>query len=401
MASDLSILIPRLRAAIAALPPGAWPLDRQTLQVVMGGRRFGKTAQAYVDLAAEAAPALLEHAELYEHLRTRPLDTIALAKGGVFAGRVPDNVVLNGEDLDRAIREEMGRPQAAQAEQVAERDEILNDFERELFDATKPEWVAGMTNDWTAIGAQLCTKDGRVTGNAVVTGSKEANGTPFYSVVTDVGTQLHLSEQELKSRFHQPRFTMVVERHPGVLRRAGQALPLQAKPKAPQLYEEDALLLAQAVDMLSEYAADLRRRGADSEAAGAKCSSAAVLRLGGALSRAALAASEAALPAPEDKPEAVNARLLSELRGAHQALEANGFTQQAGTARAVIADAEAAWPALAERVAQLLDGFDSRIATAEANGDSYDAGYLKAMKASFKALVTSLGLGATDEKGGA
>lgn len=120
MASDLSILIPRLRAAIAALPPGPWPLDSTTLQVVMSARRCGKTVQTYVELAAEAAPALLEHAELYEHLRTRPLDTIALAKGGVFAGRVPDNVVLNGEDLDRAIREEMGRPQPAEAEPVAE-----------------------------------------------------------------------------------------------------------------------------------------------------------------------------------------------------------------------------------------------------------------------------------------
>jgi len=37
----------------------------------------------------------------YQYLRERPVDTIE--KGGVFAGLVPDNVVLNGEDLDRAI----------------------------------------------------------------------------------------------------------------------------------------------------------------------------------------------------------------------------------------------------------------------------------------------------------
>lgn len=119
MASDLSILIPRLRAAIAALPPGTWPLDGTTLQVLMSARRVGKAVQTYVELAAKAVPALLEHAELYEHLRMRPLDTIALAKGGVFAGRVPDNVVLNGEDLDRAIREDMGQQQPAQAQLVA------------------------------------------------------------------------------------------------------------------------------------------------------------------------------------------------------------------------------------------------------------------------------------------
>jgi hypothetical protein len=37
----------------------------------------------------------------YQYLRERPVDTIDT--GGVFAGLVPDNVVLNGEDLDRAI----------------------------------------------------------------------------------------------------------------------------------------------------------------------------------------------------------------------------------------------------------------------------------------------------------
>ncbi|MBG6083166.1 hypothetical protein [Rubrivivax gelatinosus] len=62
----------------------------------------------------------------------------------------------------------------------------------------------------------------------------------------------------------------------------------------PELSEEDALLLAQAVDMLNEYAAELGQKGADSAAAGAECSSAAVLRLGGALSRAARVAKEVA-----------------------------------------------------------------------------------------------------------
>lgn len=37
----------------------------------------------------------------YAYLRSRPLD--AIQKGGVFAGLVPDNVVLNGDDLDAAV----------------------------------------------------------------------------------------------------------------------------------------------------------------------------------------------------------------------------------------------------------------------------------------------------------
>ena len=39
----------------------------------------------------------------YQFLRERPVDAIAINGGGVFAGKVPDNVVLNGEDLDSAV----------------------------------------------------------------------------------------------------------------------------------------------------------------------------------------------------------------------------------------------------------------------------------------------------------
>lgn len=41
----------------------------------------------------------------YRWLRSRDLNTIA--EGGVFAGRTPENIVLNGEALDRAVDEAM------------------------------------------------------------------------------------------------------------------------------------------------------------------------------------------------------------------------------------------------------------------------------------------------------
>ena len=41
----------------------------------------------------------------YAYLREKPLTTVN--DGGVFVGRTPDNVVLNGDDLDAAIRAEM------------------------------------------------------------------------------------------------------------------------------------------------------------------------------------------------------------------------------------------------------------------------------------------------------
>lgn len=46
-------------------------------------------------------PADAEEAARYRWLRSRDVGTIK--NGGVFAGLTPDNVVLNGTDLDEAI----------------------------------------------------------------------------------------------------------------------------------------------------------------------------------------------------------------------------------------------------------------------------------------------------------
>lgn len=60
---------------------------------------------AHAHRRIEALEALLlketPDAERYRWLRERDLDTVHA--GGVFAGRTPDNVVLNGADLDTAI----------------------------------------------------------------------------------------------------------------------------------------------------------------------------------------------------------------------------------------------------------------------------------------------------------
>lgn len=44
-------------------------------------------------------------AKRYRWLRAKDLETIS--NGGVFAGLTPDNIVLNGSDLDKAVDEEM------------------------------------------------------------------------------------------------------------------------------------------------------------------------------------------------------------------------------------------------------------------------------------------------------
>ena len=50
---------------------------------------------------ALSSAQVLEYAKRYAWLRERDLNT--LHEGGVFAGRTPHNVVLNGADLDEAI----------------------------------------------------------------------------------------------------------------------------------------------------------------------------------------------------------------------------------------------------------------------------------------------------------
>jgi hypothetical protein len=44
----------------------------------------------------------------YRFLRNRQTRPVDMAAGGVFAGRIPNNVILGGEDLDRAIDAELG-----------------------------------------------------------------------------------------------------------------------------------------------------------------------------------------------------------------------------------------------------------------------------------------------------
>lgn len=55
-------------------------------------------AEAYDQLKAENE-ALRKDAERYRVLRQADVDTIH--NGGLFAGLTPDNIVINGHDLDR------------------------------------------------------------------------------------------------------------------------------------------------------------------------------------------------------------------------------------------------------------------------------------------------------------
>lgn len=78
----------------------------------------------------------------------------------------------------------------------------------ELHDLLMPDWAVGTTDTW-CLGAQLCTKDGRVVGNAVIVGERvNAYGRSFWPVVTDKGNSMRLTDGELDSMFHPPRWIM-------------------------------------------------------------------------------------------------------------------------------------------------------------------------------------------------
>ncbi len=83
----------------------AYLAGRSDAQLLLNGYFAGTNVQAPVvtDTQSEAdeIERLRIDAARYRWLRSRDLDTIS--KGGVFAGMTPENVILNEEDLDRAI----------------------------------------------------------------------------------------------------------------------------------------------------------------------------------------------------------------------------------------------------------------------------------------------------------
>lgn len=78
-----------------------------------------------------------------------------------------------------------------------------------------PDWAIGTTSE-LAPGAQLCTRDGRKVGNAVVCGPKVLeHGREYWPVLTDAGTTLRLNDAELAELFWPPRWLMDPATAPG------------------------------------------------------------------------------------------------------------------------------------------------------------------------------------------
>lgn len=81
---------------------------------------------------------------------------------------------------------------------------------REYLGYPIPDWAIGLSEgNYMEVGAQLCTKDGRKTGNAYVHNITEHEKLgQLATVVTDVGSIMQLTHSELKSMFYPPQYVM-------------------------------------------------------------------------------------------------------------------------------------------------------------------------------------------------
>lgn len=91
-----------------------------------------------------------------------------------------------------------------------------------LLDEPWPPWATGKASgSYSEYGAQLCTKDGRNIGNALIVGMANrviADRTmDVVEIITDIGTRLVLTPNELEELFHVPQWTMDVERFRAIL----------------------------------------------------------------------------------------------------------------------------------------------------------------------------------------
>ena len=98
-----------------------------------------------------------------------------------------------------------------------------------------PCWATGPTTT-LAPGAQLCTKDGRKVGNAVITGEavEHISGRFVWPVTTDAGNTLYLNDSEIDELFWPPQWLMDPATAPGEIK----ATLLAELKKAQALIEE-------------------------------------------------------------------------------------------------------------------------------------------------------------------
>jgi hypothetical protein len=82
----------------------------------------------------------------------------------------------------------------------------------------KPDWATGLAETYMQPSAQLCTRDGRRMGNAIVAALETRHDKKFAVVVSDAGSVVRFTERELEELFHQPKWLMNLDTHLGIER---------------------------------------------------------------------------------------------------------------------------------------------------------------------------------------
>lgn len=80
-----------------------------------------------------------------------------------------------------------------------------------------PCWITQKADGYINIGAELCTKNGRVAANAIVIDVVVQNGQMVMHVISDTGEEVgFLSIKRCKELYYRPNQAMDINRHPGV-----------------------------------------------------------------------------------------------------------------------------------------------------------------------------------------
>jgi hypothetical protein len=82
-------------------PVGYVTLDGEFVATSPTVQKHGLDCGKNLYTSLQAREPMSDDEKRYQYLRNRPLDTIT--SGGVFAGLTPENIVLNGDDLDKHI----------------------------------------------------------------------------------------------------------------------------------------------------------------------------------------------------------------------------------------------------------------------------------------------------------
>lgn len=86
----------------------------------------------------------------------------------------------------------------------------------DTYNPHQPPWATGVARGYLEVGAQLCTRDGRRIGDAVVLQVMPTCKGTSARIWTDACTDLVLNESELAELFHEPEWLMKPETSPGM-----------------------------------------------------------------------------------------------------------------------------------------------------------------------------------------